>query len=132
MEIVDEKSPPKSCDYFHLIGGPDIGGSVLSGQAARQEIHLSCLGANCCYTRDRLIEIMLGRLKISVVECIEAYVKLFKRVFEQMKSRISTASQTQRTFGSEELTRAVKSVMLGTGEDEDKLLKDAPKVGCMV
>lgn len=47
MESLDPDDPPKPCDVFDMIGGTSTGG---------------------------LIAIMLGRLKMTVQECIEAYL----------------------------------------------------------
>ena len=62
MAAVDPASPPKPCDYFDMIGGTSTGG---------------------------LIAIMLGRLQMTVDECIAAYTSLSDRVFDQ----IGVASQ---------------------------------------
>ncbi|KAL5635601.1 hypothetical protein ACGC1H_004414 [Rhizoctonia solani] len=58
----DEGLPetPRPCNYFDLIGGTGTGG---------------------------LIAIMLGRLRMSVSDAIEAYVKLSDRIFSQYKHR---------------------------------------------
>jgi patatin-like phospholipase/acyl hydrolase len=62
MELVDSENPPKPCDYFDLIGGTSTGG---------------------------LIAIMLGRLQMSVDECIYEYKKLSTRVFTKVHHRIN-------------------------------------------
>ncbi|KIO27731.1 hypothetical protein M407DRAFT_53822, partial [Tulasnella calospora MUT 4182] len=46
----------KPCDYFDLIGGTSTGG---------------------------LIAIMLGRLRMSIPECIAAYAELSKLIFDE-------------------------------------------------
>ena len=46
MVTIDPESPPKPCDYFDMIGGTSTGG---------------------------LIAIMLGRLQMTVNNCISAY-----------------------------------------------------------
>ena len=55
MSTIDPDSPPKPCDYFDMIGGTSTGG---------------------------LIAIMLGRLRMTVDECIAAYTSLSDKVFE--------------------------------------------------
>ncbi|KAL2025831.1 hypothetical protein VTO58DRAFT_103014 [Aureobasidium pullulans] len=60
MNAIDPDDPPKPCDYFDVIGGTSTGG---------------------------LIAIMLGRLDMSVDECINAYTELSEKVF-QKKHRI--------------------------------------------
>ena len=54
MQKIDPVNPPKPCDYFDLIGGTSTGG---------------------------LIAIMLGRLKMSIEECRDAYLELSKQAF---------------------------------------------------
>lgn len=49
MSTIDPDSPPKPCDYFDMIGGTSTGG---------------------------LIAIMLGRLRMTIDECITAYTSL--------------------------------------------------------
>ena len=53
-------APPKPCEYFDMIGRINTGG---------------------------LIAIMLGRLEMSVDECIDVYVSLFDRVFRKKKKK---------------------------------------------
>jgi patatin-like phospholipase/acyl hydrolase len=52
---------PKPCDYFDMIGGTSTGG---------------------------LIAIMLGRLGMSVDECIRHYLELSKEIFIKKRSRL--------------------------------------------
>lgn len=66
-EVLDEDLPgqtaedsnPRPCEYFDLIGGTGTGG---------------------------LIAIMLGRLRMSVVDCMKMYVRMTKKVFETDKT----------------------------------------------
>src|SRR4051794_21395394 len=51
---VDPSNPPKPCHWFNMIGGTSTGG---------------------------LIAIMLGRLQMSVKECIEIYMKMMGSIF---------------------------------------------------
>ncbi|KAI4940892.1 hypothetical protein J4E91_011149 [Alternaria rosae] len=105
MEAVDPDAPPKPCDYFDMIGGTSTGG---------------------------LIAVMLGRLKMSVGDCITAYLSLSDRVFRKTRHRVTVKGQVQGRFDAEELARAVKEVVKQQGLKEDALLKDVPKAGCKV
>lgn len=67
-ESLDEDRPedqasddadPRPCDYFDLIAGTGTGG---------------------------LIAIMLGRLRMSIVDCMDVYVQMTRRVFETDKT----------------------------------------------
>ncbi|KAI0851849.1 FabD/lysophospholipase-like protein [Daldinia vernicosa] len=55
MHLVNPKEPPKPCDVFDMIVGTSTGG---------------------------LIAIMLGRLRMDVASCIEAYIDMSKDVFK--------------------------------------------------
>lgn len=57
-EQASEDADPRPCDYFDLIAGTGTGG---------------------------LIAIMLGRLRMSIVDCMRVYVKMTQRVFETDK-----------------------------------------------
>lgn len=62
MATVNQETPPKPCDYFDMIGGTSTGG---------------------------LIAVMLGRLRMTVDECIDAYTSLSDRVFEKKGHRVN-------------------------------------------
>lgn len=66
MEQLDPENPPKPYDCFDLIGGTSTGG---------------------------LIALMLGRLRMTVDECIEAYLELMPTVFEKTKHRYSVSKR---------------------------------------
>jgi hypothetical protein len=75
---------------------------------------------------------MLGRLKMSVAECIAAYLSLSDRVFRKTRHQVTVKGKVQGRFDSEELARAVREVVKQQGLQEDALLKDAPEAGCKV
>ncbi|KAH8892820.1 hypothetical protein GQ53DRAFT_860990 [Thozetella sp. PMI_491] len=97
METVDPEAPPKPCDYFDLIGGTSTGG---------------------------LIAVMLGRLHMTVDECIEAYTSLSDKVFEKKAHRVKINGQFQGRFDTAALERAIKKILCDCGLGEDALLKD--------
>jgi hypothetical protein len=73
-----------------------------------------------------LIAVMLGLLKMSVAECITAYLSLSDRVFRKTRHWVTIKGRVQGRFDSEELARAVKEVVKQRGLQEDALLKDVP------
>ena len=75
---------------------------------------------------------MLGRLKMSVADCIDAYISLSDRVFRKTRHRVTLRGKIQGRFDSDELERAVKEVVKGQGLQEDALLKDVPESSCKV
>ncbi|CAH0002929.1 unnamed protein product [Clonostachys byssicola] len=88
MKQVDSQNPPKPCEYFDLIGGTSTGG---------------------------LIAIMLGRLRMSVDECIDKYKKLSARVFQIKRHKMNLLGRGRDFMGangkydSEGLADAFKS-----------------------
>src|SRR5271154_2300168 len=97
---------PKPCDYFDLIGGTSTGG---------------------------LIAIMLGRLELSVDECIDAYEQLCPKVFSKRWSSKTLGRAIGRVdgrFDHKALENGVKGILksrsggvAGRGMDESTLLK---------
>lgn len=61
----------------------------------------------------RLIAIMLGRLEMTVDECIEAYVKLMRYVFEKKQNRsiIGVLGGVKPRFSSKALRDAISKVI---------------------
>ncbi len=80
----------------------------------------------------RLIAIMLGRLKLSIDECVVAYLSLSDRVFEKKRHRVTVRGSIQGRFDSKELELAVKEVITKQGLDKDALLKDVSENTCKV
>ncbi|RKK66720.1 hypothetical protein BFJ69_g15140, partial [Fusarium oxysporum] len=105
MSTIDPDSPPKPCDYFDMIGGTSTGG---------------------------LIAIMLGRLRMTVDECITAYASLSGKVFEKKCHRVKINGQLQGRFDTAALELAVKQILTDKGHGEDALLKDPSNTACKV
>jgi patatin-like phospholipase/acyl hydrolase len=92
------------CDQFDLICGTSTGG---------------------------LIALMLGRLRMSVDECIDAYIKLSKAIFDERKSfpelrRLGGSAQYAASAMEEKMKYIIR---LKTG-DEDAKMKDPLKEKC--
>ncbi|THZ71239.1 phospholipase, patatin family protein [Aureobasidium pullulans] len=98
MNAIDPDNPPKPCDYFDVIGGTSTGG---------------------------LIAIMLGRLDMSVDECIKAYTELSATVFHK-KHRIpfGIKGNLKERYDSKVLEQAIKQIVRNRNLDENTLLKD--------
>jgi patatin-like phospholipase/acyl hydrolase len=105
MVMINPESPPKPCDYFDMIGGTSTGG---------------------------LIAIMLGRLKMKIDECINAYTSLSDKIFEKKAHRAKINGKLQGRFDSAGLERAVKQILVGRGLNQDTLLRDSPDAPCKV
>jgi hypothetical protein len=86
-----------------------------------------------CYpTLTRLIAIMLGRLRMSIDECIDAYLSISDRVFQIKRHRSTVKDEIQGRFDSHELERAVKKVIKAQGLSEEALLKGVSENSCKV
>lgn len=105
MDTVDPESPPKPCDYFDMIGGTSTGG---------------------------LIAIMLGRLRMTVDDCIGAYTSLSNRVFEKKGYPVNIKGKIRARFDTAELERAIEQIVEDGGFDSDTLLKDSSDASCKV
>jgi hypothetical protein len=75
---------------------------------------------------------MLGRLKMSIEECIDAYTLLSDKVFEKQQHRVTVKGKIQGRFDTAALERAVKQLLVKQGLGEDALLKDSPDAACKV
>ncbi|RKK23966.1 hypothetical protein BFJ66_g17284 [Fusarium oxysporum f. sp. cepae] len=105
MSTIDPDSPPKPCDYFDMISGTSTGG---------------------------LIAIMLGRLRMTVDECIVAYTSLSNMVFKKKRHRSKINGQLQGRFDATALEQAVKKILVENGHHEEALLKDSSDGACKV
>lgn len=75
---------------------------------------------------------MLGRLKMSIDECIDAYLSLSDRIFQKKRHRVTVKGDIQGRFDSDELARAVQEVISAQGLPTDTLLKDVSESACKV
>ena len=68
---------------------------------------------------------MLGRLKMDVQQCIDAYCSLSARAFKRTRTvPLSMSGKVRERFSSKDLEIAIKEVLSTQGYDEDELLKD--------
>jgi hypothetical protein len=81
---------------------------------------------------DRLIAIMLGRLRMSVEESIDAYLSLSDQIFKKKRHRVTAKGKIQGRFDSEELALAVKKIIKDQGLKEETLFKDDAEKACKV
>jgi hypothetical protein len=75
---------------------------------------------------------MLGRLRMSITDCIDAYLSLSDRVFKKKAHRVSIKGNIQGRFDSQELEQAVKEVVIKNRLGQDALLKDESDSACKV
>ncbi|KAK4217663.1 hypothetical protein QBC37DRAFT_479573 [Rhypophila decipiens] len=95
MKRIQEKEQlaelPKPCEYFHLIGGTSTGG---------------------------LVALLVGRLRLSTQDALDAYDSLAKSIFSRRNMRFSLSSR----FGEEPLAQAMRDLVQRMGANE--LMKD--------
>ncbi|SLM40190.1 patatin family protein [Lasallia pustulata] len=75
---------------------------------------------------------MLGRLQMSIDECIDAYISLSDRVFRKRRHRVTIKGNVQGRLDSDELERGIKEVVVRQRLPENALLKDSPNANCKV
>lgn len=74
--IYDYDTEPLPCEHFDIICGTSTGGCAYS-RTPNDSSYFTVTNFR------RIIALMLGRLRMSVGECIEAYLEMSKRVFGQ-------------------------------------------------
>ncbi len=95
--------------------------------------HLQSHSQDHAKSEARIIAIMLGRLKMTVDECISSYADLSDRVFKKMHHRVKVgSSEIQAQFDSSILEKCIKEVIVRMGFQEDELLKDTQDQNCKV
>ena len=100
----EDKAPIIPCNQFDLICGTGTGG---------------------------LIALMLGRLRMSVDECIEAYIKLSKEIFDDKKSflevrRLGGSAQ----YAASAMEEKMKDIIRSKTGDEDTKMGDPLRKEC--
>lgn len=83
----------------------------------------------------RLIAIMLGRLEMSVADCIEAYLHISRQAFRptlysKYMPRVMRAITGRSLYDGQQLENAVKDVIQACGEEPDALLETTEDDGC--
>jgi hypothetical protein len=75
---------------------------------------------------------MLGRLKMDVQQCIDAYRQLSNQAFKRRRRiPFSMGGKICERFDSKELEMAIKKILVKQGYSKDTLLKE-PGASCRV
>jgi hypothetical protein len=78
-----------------------------------------------------LIAIMLGRLHMTVDECITEYKKLSPDIFTKIHHRVSWHGRLRGRFDDNALKEGVRSLLKGREIDPEELFKeDSSQPGC--
>jgi hypothetical protein len=77
---------------------------------------------------------MLGRLRMSVEDCIAAYVKLMKCIFEKKENRsiMSALGRVKSRFSSEALSDAIIEVLKSEGHSVHERFEERDDPTCKV
>ena len=75
---------------------------------------------------------MLGRLRMGVQECINAYIRLADKVFRKTRHRVDLKFNVQGRFDHETLESVIKEVIISAGYPGDALLRDDSLKPCKV
>ena len=75
---------------------------------------------------------MLGRLQMTVDECINAYMLLSDKIFQKQRHRVTIKGHIQSRFDSDKLEKAIKEIVVEKGLEEDALLQDSRDAKCKV
>ena len=88
----------------------------------------------------RLIAVMLGRLKMDVQSCIDAYVEMSSAIFEPKKHKLNIPGRATNfvlvrgKFDSEKLAQKIRDTITRYSNDEAdaRLAEDDPDPKCRV
>jgi patatin-like phospholipase/acyl hydrolase len=103
MELININNPPRPCECFDMIGGTSTGG---------------------------LIAIMLGRLGMTVEQCIIAYERLSPEIFTKLHHRLKINGKLQGRFDHKAIEKGVKDLLRDKGIDEELLMYDRSGGSC--
>ncbi|KIJ40903.1 hypothetical protein M422DRAFT_60526 [Sphaerobolus stellatus SS14] len=98
---------PKPCDYFDMIAGTSTGG---------------------------LVAIMLGRLRMTIAQCMEAYDTLSRSIFDaSMLQKAGNANSSGARYSPKGLEDAIKAIVktYGSAKDGEEIMRDTQD-GCKV
>jgi uncharacterized protein YqgV (UPF0045/DUF77 family) len=75
---------------------------------------------------------MLGRLEMTIDECIESYLSLSDQIFQKKAHRVNIQGKIQGRFDSNKLEDVIQEVVRKRKLPEDILLRGAEDATCKV
>jgi patatin-like phospholipase/acyl hydrolase len=103
MESINPDKPPRPCEYFDMIGGTSTGG---------------------------LIALMLGRLGLTVDECIQEYTGLAPKIFTKIHHRMNVKGKVQGRFDHVAIEDGVQNLLQRMEMEKNTLLFDPSSPSC--
>lgn len=79
-----------------------------------------------------LIAIMLGRLQMSVDDCIQKYEDMVDEIFKKSRFPVTLRGKVQGRFNTDVLTRKIQEVIEKTGLSVDTTLRHSDTNTCKV
>jgi hypothetical protein len=75
---------------------------------------------------------MLGRLKMDIDSCIDAYTEMADSIFQKVAHRVTLGGKVQARFDSERLNEAIKSIIKQQGLQENEVFIEKSAQNCKV
>lgn len=108
----------KPCEFFDLIGGTSTGGYASNKSLMR--LHT--------LTPSRIIAVMLGKLRMTLEECEDAYLDLSRDIFKPLRNKVNPKKYTdmwhaKASFDTKALEQAIQKTIVAK-QPLDSLLYD--------
>lgn len=71
---------------------------------------------------------MLGRLEMSIEDCIEKYISMSDRIFVKKRHRMGINTDIQGRFDTKELEQSVKNIIKECGLPEDEKMRSQEQI----
>ena len=100
-----------------------IGGTSTGGYGARSHLKINTDPLS-------LIAIMLGRLHMTVDECLTAYVALSRYIFEEQRWPFDWQFNVRPRYNSKKLEDAIKHIVFHKTGDQDAVMMESTDPWC--
>ena len=71
---------------------------------------------------------MLGRLEMSIEDCIEKYIELSDAIFVKKRHRLRLNTDIQGRFDTDELERSIKNIIKDVGLPDDEKMRSQQQI----
>jgi ABC-type oligopeptide transport system ATPase subunit len=71
---------------------------------------------------------MLGRLEMSIEDCIEKYISMSDRIFRKKRHRLKINTDIQGRFDTGELEESIKQIIKDCGLPEDEKMRSPRQI----